>query len=129
MKIFNFKKETKRDRILLTTALVSGWMWLLIVFVFRKVFVALHYDLFLLGILPNFFAAVFAYLILILKNYSKKRAALQTFGILLLAEIIQLVTPKTFDPLDIGATILGIICGELIIRLVDWKFKPPSNLY
>ncbi len=77
----------------------------------------------MLGILPSFFAGVSIYLSLYLKFKSKLIAAFVTFAVLSLTEIIQLFTPRTFDPLDFMASIIGIGCADLIRALVEKKLK------
>ena len=104
-------------------AMCSAYLWLFIVFILRRVFVYFHFDLFILGMSPSFFAGASVYLSLYIKFKSRLISALVTFAVLSLTEIIQLFTPRTFDPLDFIASIIGIGCAELIRALVEKKLK------
>ncbi len=119
MKFFNNKIESKSDRRIFLVAIIAGYSWLSIVFFIRRIFAHYHVDLFLLGILPNFFAAIFLYLSLFLKTRSAVRSALISFALLAFAEMVQLFTPRTFDALDLIASIIGIGLAELIRRGVE----------
>ncbi len=122
MKFLNLKPEIKSDRWIFKIAIGSGYAWLSIVFFVRKIFAYYHLDLFLLGILPNFFAGICIYLFLFLKTRSVIKAALLAFAMLAIPEIIQRFTPRTFDVLDLIASIVGIVCAELLRRLIERKF-------
>jgi len=85
MNPFKLNPETKAEKWLLSISLNAGFLWLFIAFVLRKVFAYLQFDLFLLGILPNFFAGIGLYLILYLRLKSKVTPALIAFCLLALA--------------------------------------------
>ncbi len=124
--MMNFLKipiETKSDRWIFNTATVSGFLWLFIVFMLRRIFKYYSLDAVVLGTLPNFFAAVFVYLLLYLKYKSKIKAALLTFGMLALGEVIQFFTPRTYDNLDLIASIIGIGCAEAIRLVIERNFS------
>jgi hypothetical protein len=110
--------------------MISAFLWLSIVFIFRKIFIYLSWNLFLLGILPNFFAAITVYLLLTLKYKSKPKGLLGIFAFVLLAipEVIQLYTPRTFDPLDLVASAIGIGVAQLVIIIVNRQVKGDLNL-
>lgn len=126
MKLFNRKPDNKIDHWLLNISVIAGFLWLSIVFLVRKIFAHYHWNMFLLGILPNFFAGIGMYLFLYLKTKSRIKSAIIALILLSLAELIQLFTPRTADWLDILATILGVACAE-IIRLWVIKFSAEEN--
>jgi|GEM_PF-6519973 len=123
MKFFNINRENKSARWIMNTAMCSAYLWLFIVFVLRRVFVYFHFNSFMLGILPSFFAGLSIYLSLYLKFKSRLTSALVTFALLSLTEILQLFTPRTFDPLDFLASLLGIGCADLMRAFIENKFK------
>ena len=123
MKFFKYTLETKSDRRIFISAIISCYLWLSIVFFIRRIFLFYHLDLFLLGILPNFFAGFGLYLFQYLKTRKLLTSALFSFGMLALAEIIQLFTPRTFDPLDLLTSLIGIGCAEIARRLIKSKLK------
>ncbi len=121
MKKKPIKKALTSDKWLVSISLNAGFLWLFIVFVLRRVFLYLQFDLVVLGILPSFFAGLGLYLLVYLKLRSRLKAAIVTFVVLSITEVIQLYTPRTFDPLDFLASALGIGCAELIRGWIEKK--------
>lgn len=119
MKLFNFKIITRADRWLFNSSTIAGALWLFIVFALRKIFLYYQIDTFVLGFLPNFFAAFGFYCLSYLRFKSKLLAIILSFALLTMAEIMQLFTPRTFDPLDIVATVFGIGTALLFQRILE----------
>jgi hypothetical protein len=121
MEIHPVNRELNSDKWLSNISLSAGFLWLFIFFALRRIFQYFQLDLFVLGILPSFFSGIGIYLFLYLKLRSKLLSSILTFLVLSATEIIQLFTPRTFDPLDFIASIFGIGCAEVIRGLIEKK--------